>query len=79
MLRPLGELTAAAEAGFRCGRERRHATPRELERFGSASLTEAFWSGYGRGMRSNQVALELLDPPRPALEQISLELSGGDG
>jgi hypothetical protein len=78
-MRKLGELSAAVEAGFACGRERRRATRDELERFRSLQLSDAYWRAYGRGMRSNQVALELVDPGRPALEQIGLELTRGDG
>jgi hypothetical protein len=62
-VRRIGQLAAAAEAGYRIGRARRQTGPEDFYRFTSERLRDAFWRGYRRGRAATakieQTRLEL--------------------
>jgi len=64
----LGELSAAAEAGYAAGRARRRATAQELARFRSRLLSGAYRRGVRRGRRAQarfeQMGLDLTETYR---------------
>ena len=61
--RPIGALIGAAERGYRMGRARVRVTPEDIYDLHLASLQDAFWDGWGRGVKAaaqyQQMALDL--------------------
>ena len=48
-MRRIGQLAAAAEAGYRIGRARRRVTAEDCYPYASARLQAAFWAAVRRG------------------------------